>query len=329
MIRKITTSDVSDEDINDLNLDFLGGDGLRDWISLSQYILKVDQESSWSLTHKTFTDWLIDLSSKLSLAESSLWRYYRAGKYYQTLRKDLTEKGVNTPPFELLGKKVSSENLETLEKIERVAPEKVFIDLATRVIKCTIKRNELRAAWVAYRNVLDGKTARGVGVSTPRVDLTNRLQALKVNTAQVLNAFNSASKGWTSFSEPQIFKMVPEVRIKTDEATGGSFVMDAVILFQADSRSEIELFGVDIKAHNSLNTKYDTLVRLGPYFDRVWVAFHQFNETFGIRNIPENIGVLVLDEDGFRLVRSAQHSPQMGSKSIEVAKILLSKMAKS
>lgn len=329
MIRKITATDMSNENKNHLNLDLLGGDGLRDWISHSQYILKVDQERSWSLTHKTFTDWLTDLSSKLSLAESSLWRYYRAGTYYQTLREDLTKKGVDTPPFELLGKKVSSENLETLEKIERVAPEKIFIDLATRVIKCTIKRNELRAAWVAYRNVLDGKTARGVGVSAPRVDLTNRHQVLQVNAAQVLNAFNSASKGWTSFSDPQIFKMLPEVRIKTDEATGGGFVMDAVILFQADSRSEIELFGVDIKSHNSLNTKYDALVRSGPYFDRVWVAFHQFNETFGIRNIPEHIGVLVLDGDGFRLLRSAQHSPQMGSKSIEVAKILLSKMVKS
>jgi len=328
-MKKKATVHMSNENLNDSNLDLIAKDGLRAWISISQYILEVDQKRSWSHTHRTFTDWLIALSSKLSLAESSLWRYYQAGKYYQTLRQSLIEKDVDTPPFELLGKKVSSENLEILEKIERVVPEKVFMDLAVRVIKCAIKRNELRGAWAAYRDVLGGKTARGVGVNPPRVDLTDRLQALKVNFAQVLTTLNSASKNWTAFSEPQIFKILPEIRIKTDGAIGGGFVMDVVILFQGDSRSEIELFGVDIKSNNGLNTKYDSLVKQGPYFDRVWVAFYQFNEDLGIRNIPEHIGVLALDDGGFRLVRSAQHSPLMGKKSIGVAKILLGKLVKS
>ena len=313
----------------DFELSNFSKDGLREWVSISRYILEVDQNGSWSPVHRTFTDWLVELSSKLSLAESSLWRYYRAGKYYQALRKNLITKGVDTPAFELLGKKVSSENLEILEKIERVAPDKVFIDLATRVIKCAIKRNELRSAWVAYRGALEGKTARGVGVSTPKVDLANKLQALRVNEAEVLTAFNGSSKRWTSFSEPFIFRMVPKVRIKKGGEECGSHEIDAVILFQGDSNTEIELFVIEIKSHNGLNTKYDSLVNQEPYFDRIWVAFHQFNKTHGIRSIPQHIGVLALDHGGFKLIRGAEHSPLMGSKSIEVAKILLGKLAKS
>ena len=105
----------------------LANEGLREWISISAYILEVEKEGSWSPAQRTFTDWLVDLSSKLSLNESNLWRYYRAGKYYQRLFANLRAKGIEVPSFELLSRKVSSENLDTLEKIERVAPQKAFL----------------------------------------------------------------------------------------------------------------------------------------------------------------------------------------------------------
>jgi len=306
----------------------LAKDGLRDWVSISRYILEVDEKGSWSASNRTFTDWLTSLSSALSITESGLWRYYRAGKYYQALAANLKAKGVDTPPFELLPKKISPENLETLEKIERVAPENIFNELAARVIQCSIKRSELRSEWVAYRKVLDGKTARGIGVVAPRVDLTNRIQLLMIGEAEVQAALNSASKDWTGFDAPQIFKVAPKLRIKVNEKSFKSFEADAVILFQGDASAPVEFFEIDIKSHNDLNIPYDSLLKKAPYFDRQWVAFHKFNKQVGLVGIPEYVGALLLDGGEFKVLRKAQHGPLAGTKSLETAKLLLTKFLK-
>lgn len=306
----------------------LAKDGLRDWVSISRYILEVDEKGSWSTSNRTFTDWLTSLSAQLSITESGLWRYYRAGKYYQSLAVSLKAKGVDTPSFEFLSKKVSPENLETLEKIERAAPESVFTELAIRVIQCSIKRSELRSAWVAYREVLNGKTARGIGVVAPRADLTSRIQLLMIGEAEVQAALNSAKKDWTGFDAPQIYKVAPNLRIKLNEKNFTSFEADAVILFQGDVNATVEFFEIEIKSHNGLDIPYDSLLKKAPYFDRQWIAFHKFNDRIGLVGIPEHVGVLLLDGGGFKVLRKAKQSALAGTKSLAIAKMLLTKFLK-
>ena len=303
-------------------------DGLRDWVSISRYILEVDEKGSWSVSNRTFTDWLTALSAQLDITESGLWRYYRAGKYYQALAANLKAKGVDTPPFELLPKKISPENLETLEKIERVAPENIFNELASRVIQRSIKRSERRSEWVAYRKVLDGKTARGIGVVAPRADLTNRIQLLMIGEAEVQAALNRASKDWTGFDAPQIYKVVPKLRINANEKSFKLFEADAVILFQGDLNAPVEFFEIDIKSHNGVDIPYGSFLKREPYFDRQWVAFHKFNDQIGLVGIPEHVGALLLDDGEFKILRKAQHSPLAGTKSLETAKMLLAKFLK-
>jgi len=235
---------------------------------------------------------------------------------------------VDTPPFELLQKKISPENLETLEKIERVASENIFNELAARVIQCSIKRSELRSEWVAYRKVLEGKTARGIGVVAPRADLTNRIQLLMIGEAEVQAALNSASKDWTGFDAPQIYKVVPKLRIKANEKSFKSFEVDAAILFQGDANAPVEFFEIDIKSHNDLDIPYDSFLKRAPYFDRQWVAFHKFNDQVGLVGIPEHVGILLLDGGEFKVLRKAKHSPLAGTKSLETAKVLLTKFLK-
>jgi hypothetical protein len=306
----------------------LAKDGVRDWVSISQYILEVDEKGSWSVSNRTFTDWLTALSAQLDITESGLWRYYRAGKYYQSLAANLKANGVDTPSFEFLSKKVSPENLETLEKIERVAPKGIFNELAARVIQCSIKRSELRSAWVAYREVLDGKTARGIGVVAPRADLTNRIQLLMIGEAEVQAALNSASKDWTGFDAPQIYKVVPKFRIKANEKSFKYFEVDAAILFQGEANAPVEFFEIDIKSHNDLDIPYDSFLKKEPYFDRQWVAFHKFNDQVGLAGIPEHVGALLLDDGEFKVLRKAKHGPLSGVKSLETAKVLLVKFLK-
>jgi len=310
------------------NIDYLEKDNLREWISIAMYILDVDQNATWSKTHRSFTEWLVDLSSKLSLNESSLWRYYRAGKYYQKLLDKLHLAGVDAPSFPSLSKKVSPENLEILEKIERAVPNDFFFDIASRVIKCTIKRDKLRSIWTVYRKVLAGKTARGLGVSIPRMDHTNRIQVIKVKEAQVQTALNTKGKEWIGCETPNIYEVIPNFQIKSDIRHGGSIEADAVIIFQSDLTAPIQFVEIEIKSHNDLTTNYESMEKKQAYFDFQWIAFHKFDVKLGIGKIPKHIGVITLNEDGFSLIRSAERNELMGTRAIETAKVLLGKFVK-
>ena len=162
------------------------------WVNVAEFLLSNEEGGEWSATHKSFTDWLLDASKKMSLSESSLWRYYRAAKYYINLRKELQAGKISAPEFTDLPAKVSPENLEILEKIERVAQKSIFLDLAERVIHSNIKRDELRLTWIAYRKGLDGKTSRGMGVDRPKINIKDPDNKVFVEEAQVLTALNAS-----------------------------------------------------------------------------------------------------------------------------------------
>ncbi|MBU3590661.1 hypothetical protein ICN11_01325 [Polynucleobacter sp. 78F-HAINBA] len=304
----------------------LSMDEAREWPSVAAYILEVEKNNIWNKTHRNFTDWLVDISKKLSIHESNLWRYYRAGKYYPQLLKVLGDRGIQAPTFDSIANKISAENLDTLEKIERAAPKEVFLDLASRVVNSRIKRNELRAAWVAYRKVLDGKTARGIGVTKPRVERGNIIQAQRSAEAQVLMALNLAPKNWTGFINPEIFEVMPNLRIRPNDSTQSAFDVDAAILIQGDVCSPIKIGVVEIKSNNRLKININTLDKQRPYFDFQWIAFENFHQKNGIDNLPAHVGILSLKNGVFEVVRPALDMPLGGSETNVTAKTILAKL---
>lgn len=85
---------------------------------------------------------------------------------------------------------------------------------------------------------------------------------------------------------------------------------------------------IDIKSHNDLDIPYDSFLKKAPYFDRQWVAFHKFNDQVGLFGIPERVGILLLDGGEYKVLRKAKQSPLAGIKSLETAKVSLTKFLK-
>lgn len=304
----------------------LSKDEAKEWSSVAAYILEVEENSIWNKTHRNFTDWLVDISRKLSIHESNLWRYYRAGKYYPHLFKVLSDCGIKAPLFSSIANKISAENLDTLEKIERAAPKEVFLDLANRVVGSTIKRNELRAVWVAYRKVLCGKTARGIGVAKPKVERGNLIQAQRSAEARVLMALTLAPKNWTGFINPELYEVIPNLRIRPNDSIQGALEVDAAILIQGDMGSLIKIGAVEIKLNNRVKIILSTLDKQRPYFDFQWVAFEDFDPKKGIDNIPLHVGILKLRNGALEVVRPALDIPSGGLEANITAKTILAKL---
>ena len=324
-LKEIGKVNMKNKSLSTHRISELSMDEAREWPSVAAYILEVEKNNNWNKTHRNFTDWLVDISKKLSIHESNLWRYYRAGKYYPQLLKVLSDSGIKAPTFDSIANKISAENLDTLEKIERAAPKEVFLDLANRVVNSRIKRNELRAAWVAYRKVLDGKTARGIGVAKPRVERGNIIQAQRSAEAQVLMALNLTPKNWTGFINPEIFEVIPNLRIRPNDPIQSAFEVDAAILIQGDVDSPIKIGAVEIKSNNRLKIIFSALDRHKPYFDFQWIAFQDFDQKNGVDNIPAHVGILKLKNGVFEVVRPALDTPSSGSEASITAKTILGK----
>ena len=277
------------------------------WVFMAEFLLSNEATGEWSSTHKSFTEWLIDVSKKLSLSESSLWRYYRAAKFYTNLQEELKIYKITAPEFKTLSAKISPENLEILEKIERVTPRDVFITLAKRVLSANIKRNELRSTWIAYRKSLDGKTSRGTGVSRPKIDLADPKNQASINEAQVLVCLNSPDNNWMGMENKNKYEVVtPNFCLMQKNDGGKRICFDAMIVLE--NNSGLEFHGVEIKSNNNPRQDYLPLDAQAKYCDYIWIAFCEFNSDYGTKKTPNNCGILALDNKKLTLIRKPKRN---------------------
>ena len=91
------------------------------WALIGMILDQVDREKYWARDARSFSEWMRSFAPRIGMNESSLWRYLSASRYYQKLRKDL-DLGKDRS-LARLAESVSAENLELLEKLERVVPE--------------------------------------------------------------------------------------------------------------------------------------------------------------------------------------------------------------
>ena len=268
------------------------------WVNVAEFLLSNEEGGEWSATHKSFTDWLLDTSKKMSLSESSLWRYYRAAKYYINLRKELQAGNISTPEFTNLPARVSPENLEILEKIERVAPKIIFLDLAERVIHSNIKRDELRLTWIAYRKGLEGKTSRGMGVERPKINTKDPRHKAFIKEAQLLTALNANYKNCIGDNLSSKGGVFPNVSINT--IGDGKILFDAIVTIEKDG---LEFHGIEIRASNESELHLGSLKNQEKYCDFTWIAFNEFDSRFSTKNIPSNYGILALKGGNLEVIK--------------------------
>jgi hypothetical protein len=227
------------------------------WATVGALLDRVDRERFWARDARSFSEWLKSFAPKIGVNESSLWRYLRASRYYEKLQKELAVSD-RVSPLPRLPASVSAENLEILQKLERVVPKGEFDALAARTLHGGATRSELRELWKMYRDIL-GRNARGRGVTPPRIDPANVAQRGMQREAKTLTTLMSASPKWTGVEHPEFYRVITRAALPKavgSEADGifegddTDFLnpdpFDVLALIRENETSKLKLVGASV-----------------------------------------------------------------------------------
>jgi len=251
-----------------------------------------------------------------------MWRYLASARYFETLRDDLTKRGIACPQLVDLSTTVSPENLELLAKLERAAPSEAYMEIATRVIHGSITRAEMRKVWSAFRPVLAGRTARGLGVPAPKADLADPIQYDSMVQADVLKTLMLIGSAWMGDDKPYLYEIfhhaVPEFK-----KAALRFQFDAVVMISKSKQAQTEYHGIEIRGNLSLLNMqfFELLERQRPYCHYLWIALNEHALDVGGYEIPGHIGLLAFNRGHIRVLRQAVRGD--GELSGDLAKGLL------
>lgn len=298
----------------------------RSWAQIGKLLDQVDHSGYWRTSSGSFTEWLKAISPSLKLKEASLWRYLTAARYYQEMHKILIDKSIAIPPLDELFDKVSPENIEILSKLSRVTPDDVFLRLAQQVVAGSITRAELRETWLAYRPVLEGRTARGKGVAVPKINPADSFQSDSMLEAQVFMALSNSGAEWTGIERPDRYELFMQVSPELSPDVRQRFTFDAVAAVRANKSAPLTFHGIEIKGSHFSRSTYELLERQTPFCDFLWVATHGGKPEISMDSIPEHVGLMISDGNGIQVIRPARRTQQSGRHSGELAKGLLLKV---
>ena len=300
------------------------------WIRLALAINKVEESGFWQNQHRSFTKWLESYSITISLSESTLWRCRRAAKYYPKLFDKLSAHQIKIPQLKDLSPYiVSAENIDILAKLERVMPDEAFIQLAQKVVSEKVPREELRQTWVIYRELLEGKTARGLGTAIPRVNRSDPMKVYETQEAQVLKVLTESKGAWLKNQDSSVAELF--IHVKPEEIAGKIQIeIDAVAFVKASHKSSMEFHGIDVKTHffAVMKSHYEYMSILDLYCDYSWIAFPDYNPEINAEVLPRHIGLLSVEGNQIRVIRQAQRGEDSGTRVLQLAKGLLLKVAR-
>ncbi|BAL23695.1 hypothetical protein AZKH_1373 [Azoarcus sp. KH32C] len=256
------------------------------------------------------------------MKEATLWRYLSAGRYYITLQQELERASVSTESLDTLSVKVSPENLELLAKLSRVMPGEKFVQLAERVINQSITRKELRQLWELYRPVLQGRTARGLGVTPPSVNLDDHAQYSTLGERSLLAALTTDFRkisGDHSLDFVHIFTLVRPLDVMGVEVP---IEFDLVALTRKVGYQTLEIHGFEVRssppssiqrqAVRPPNTQ-SLLQRRAQYCTHLW-----YGTTFPLdendhQYLPDYVGILTLEREELSVIRPATSDSALGT----------------
>lgn len=296
----------------------------RTWAQLAMLLDQVDSSGYWRTSSGSFTEWIKAVSPSLKLKEASLWRYLTAARYYQELRKTLTEKNVDIPQLDELYVNVSPENIEILSKLSRVTSDDIFLRISKQVVAGTITRAELRETWVAYRPALLGKTARGKGVEVPKINRADKKQYSSMLEAQVFTTLSANKSEWTGIKSPERYQLFMHVSPEFPADACQKFKFDAVAALRTKKSAHLILHGIDIKGSSLLGDEgtHNKWMLQTQYCDFLWVA--TIGDVLQCLNvIPSHVGILVACNNFIQVIRPAQQTQHSGHLSGELAKGLV------
>lgn len=316
----------------------------KPWTRMGKMLLDIEQTKYWEEQGaSSFAEYVALLAKRLNLDQSVLWRNRKAVEFYETELRELIQSTEGTlPSLTEKPPKIGPEGLSLLERIGRVAPKAVYLDLATQSIFGSLSRNKLREVWYALSPVLKGKTARGRGTTTPRIDPNDTRAAGQLDESLILKAFSTEGAEWIGkpdlreFSRGGEFRdlklhayeiffgsQVPRIRLDDDDnRNSNTYKADAIAAVSVtgtdDSLARVYaallLHGIEVaRCADLANADLSKLAKIEASFDFFWLAIPmpEDREELGeiVRRLPESIGILGLMDYRLQRLRQAQRTP--------------------
>lgn len=317
----------------------------KPWARMGQMLLDIEQSKYWEEQGAaSFGEYVTLLAERLNLDPSVLWRNRKAVEFYETeLRQLIQEVGGTLPVLSEKPPKIGPEGLALLERIGRVAPKEVYLDLAAQSIFGNLSRNKLREAWYALSPVLKGKTARGRGTPTPRIDPNDTRIAGQLDESLILKAFATEGAEWIGKPDLrglsrggefrdlklhayEIFfgNQVPRIQLEDQGNHNPStyYRADAIAAVSVtgtdDSLARVHvallLHGIEVvRCAELASSDLSRLPKIAASFDYFWLAIPMPEDRGELdeigRMLPESIGVLGLMDYRLQRLRQAQRNP--------------------
>lgn len=291
------------------------------WATIASLLLQAEQSGFWQQDFSSFAAWLSNTAKRLGLKNSMLWRYRRAALFYnQFYHEHIIPKGINIPDLEHL-QDVSPDNLDLVEKISRVLPEDELVLLTKKVVTKEVGRRELLEKWQTLRVALEGRTARGKGVITPKLGSADFEKADIYIEDKVLTVLQNFGSKCLELEEPCSYSVMRSVSFKKLK----QLKVNALIVVRKFYSSDVELHGLSIVTSLISNNLKPKQLPNEEFFDYTWLAFIESPPKEIIENLPENLGIIYIGERGYSLIRKATKSAKSGIQKISLLNDLLIK----
>ena len=300
----------------------------RTWGEISRLLSSVELHGTWRQEAGSFTEWLKQFALQLNKKEGSLWRYLTAGRYYNDLRRKLMMRDVECPRLPDLPDRVSAENLELLSKLERVAPPDVLCQLSERVVSGVASRSELRDAWVLFRPILDGHTARG-NIRPPQYNPADLMQSetmFKVMVTRGLTENKNVLIGDSGFDIYRVFTSFEVIH----HSPHSRYYFNALVVTALNKTGDIKFHGIEAISWDNTDN-ISKIYELMKFCDFMWIALpEKMFETWSesqLDEIHDAIGILTSDGHGMlRVKRPASSCQDIGVNKTHLRDLLLLKL---
>ncbi len=295
------------------------GSGPVDWKVVGEFLEMVRLSEVWREEGaNSYTQWVNSLAP---FSRATLWRYHAAVRYLKQLSGKLAKGKIPLRSLESLPSGVSPENVELLAKLARVAPPSVLEPLTERVLDGSMRRDELRRTWQAFRPALAGQTARGRGSAIPRVDQRDPQQHDGMLKGIVVNALDMSGPSWTGCEKPASYRLFLHV---TPDPDPGRLVLpgrfDAVAVLRRKPEAPLELHAVGCVGAVPDAALGRMCSIAAQYCDYVWMASH--SEGGSLPGIPKSVGFLAVKAERIQVRRAAARTKYPASRAALLAALL-------
>lgn len=116
----------------------------RTWVMIYELLQKVENQLLYTDDYNSYTAWITHLSKQYNITLSLLWKYKKAGKFYQNYVHYYTLQNINVPILEKSG--YAPEVLVMIEKITAGNMREAY-RLLNKNYTGNITRNDLKIMW--------------------------------------------------------------------------------------------------------------------------------------------------------------------------------------